>query len=505
MLVPRFLSLFLIFILMGSGSLSGDIPQAVKELQYAGTLRMDRAKLEEAWRMAATPEVAASLTNVWLFETNFRLDEELLGTPPFLAVLSAWEEKEPNNGLVCCLRTLFLSSRASRFPDWDRLGRALGKTSKIDFHYAPVRRGALAFLMDKRGNTIETWMHWLNAAGLNNVDRIIQLAHSCLMEARFLRFTGEPERANQVLAVAERIARLILSDSDVVKLRQLSVLGGVYQEKIITAISIDGLAGCTGLMAEFRGNLAEQEKVSGRLSVLTGLQKNFTAAYHKSYLEVKPLTWSSVCSVDAPTMAKMAGTLVQQGCRGLDRFWTYRPVQLADFTEDLEKHAGIFSEETLSRASAGRFMDYLRKQLNQNKGMPTWTIPAFARVKKSYANAAGLGRVTLNDQHQAQFQWLMGALSFLTGERPQSTEVREWLKAFEDGKARPYLLLAFAKWRITDAVPVVLDVFKVLSDRAPSNLLMDYAFCLRALTGQNFGLNAQKWWAWHVEKQATNR
>ncbi len=484
----------LLFAILSLGaSIGADVPPRARELHLAGSLLGDRAKLQEAWRLAPRPEIAASLTETWLFELGADLDEELVGTPPFLEVLAAWEDQEPDNALVPCLRELFASSRESRLVDWERLTEAISTKRRIFFHYAPVRKATLGLLLTERGNRIESWVRWLGQAPLTNVGRISRLVQSCLFEARFLLLTGDPAGARRLIGLASRIAEQIEGEDDEVALRKASLAGGVVQEQLLAALIAGAVPRVKELMVKYRTILEEERRILSRLSVIANLHRDLARAYALAYQEIRTVSLNDVASVNAATMAAFAEAVTKEGSKAVDGFWNYKNVPLDDFTSLLERHLDIFQEKELTRAAAGKFMDFLRTAVSSEKGVPTWVIPAFARVRKVYGNAAALGRKTISEHERRAYAWLTGALSFLV---EKDGEEAKWLEAFTDGKARPYLLLAFAKHRITGAVPAIIEALGDAAENAPASSLLDYALCLRTLTGQDFGLDPDTWQQW---------
>ncbi len=483
-------------------SAGAEAPTEADRLHYAGALLGDRVKLEKAWNLAPVPDVAASLTNSWLFETEYDRDEELLGTPPFLEVLTRWEEKEPNNGLVPCLREMFRAKRGSRLHSWKRLKEDINWKERLNFHYAPLRRATLTFLLDQRGNTVKNWIRWLGYSPLQNVGRITRLVQSCLLEARFLAFTGEKERAQQLLQLAEKLATMIDSPAQEILLRKHSILGGVIQNRIVLALDAGTADGVDALITQFRGHVTSQQEIMSRLAVLTTLHEDLSFVYAREYGNIRELDWEDVASVCPRTMAQFAQAYADAGGMAVDRFWTYRTTEAGDFTKKLERFLAIFREEKLNRAEAARFMDFLRRGINSDEGLPTWAIPAFIRVIKIFPNAAGLGKVTLEEKEQQKFRYLAGALSFVA-QGVEESKVGEWIEAFEEGRARPYLLLAFAKYKIRKAVPVVMKTFREFAERVSPDLLLDYVLCLRTLTGKDFGTDADLWWNWYVKNKRT--
>jgi hypothetical protein len=476
------------------GRLGAEIPPRARELHQAGSLLGDRTKLREAWQLAPCPEIAASLTETWLYELGADLDEELVGTPPFLGILALWEELEPDNALIPCLRELFRSARESRLPAWARLKEEIEWKRRIHFHFAPVRRDALHLVLKRRDNVIRSWLRWLGQAPLTNVGRVVRLGETCLLEARFKLLTGDADGAKELIALASAIAEKMSPEDDEITVRKLSLRGGVLQEEILLDLAAGGGKNVEELISRFRANLEQERALVSRLAVLANLQTEFARAYAWAYQEIRTATWNDVASVDAGVMAAFAGAFVEKGAAAIDDFWTYRKVPLDDFTQALEKHLDVFREKELTRATAGRLMDFLRANVAAEKGIPTWVIPAFTRVKGVYRNAAVLGRKTVPERHEPTYAWVTGALSFLAEEDGDS---EKWVKAFRMGQARPYLLLAFAKRRTASAVPAIIEALEKLTGEAPGSALLDYVLCLRTLTGQDFGLNAEKWRAWY--------
>ena len=468
------------------------IPDA-DQLHLAGALRGDRTKLWEAWRRLPTPQVAATLTDAWAFEAEVNRDEELVGLPPFLQVLADWEQKEPDNALAPCLRELFHSLRDSRFPDWERLDEAISWKRHIYFHYGDVRRRTLGFVLERRGNTVDSWVSWLRHPPLQNPQRVALLVQLALLEERFLLLSGHITEARARLDAAWTIASLMAGDDDEIAVRRATLQGGVLQEEILYALVTGDYAAVEPLIEKYRGLLAEQTALVSRLSVLSELHTNLSDASDLAYADIRTVSWNDVQCTDPAVMQRFSAALQADGSRAVDDFWRYRKVPEDDFSRVLEQYLEVFQEAELTRATAAGFMDYLRANLSEERGMPTWIIPAFARVIGAYRNAPALGRTQLQDPLAEEFRWLAGALGFLAGpgEDPQ-----RWISAFKAGKARPYLLLAFVKWHVAAAVPAVAEEFRALAERAPAGALIDYALCLRFLTNQDFGLDAGKWYDW---------
>jgi len=486
-------ALALVFFL---ANLQGAIPEKALDLYHAGSLLGDQVKLNRAWRLAPRPEIAASLTESWLFEFEVNIDEELVGTPPFLQVLVKWEEEEPDNALVPCLREVFRTAREEHLPDWDRLGALLRPKRRVFFHYGEERRQSLRFILERRGNTLESWLRWLGRAPLTNVGRVSQLVESALVEARFLLFTGEIERSRELTDLAGRITDLVVAEDDEIRLRKSSLEGAVLQQRLLFDLAVKGGGKAEPLIARYRKTLAEERASLSRVSVLSALHQDIIGAYRLAYRDLRSPRWDDMTSVDPSLMAAFADAYVKRGSEAVDDFWRYREATLEDFTVEVEKYLDVFKEKEPSRATAGRFMDFLRKSVSNRKGVPTWAIPAYLRIRKVYKNAPALGRKTLSEKDREAFVWLTGALGYLGTGEPAKTE--EWINAFRRGKARPYLLLAFARHRVEAAVPAVIEAMRLLRGRVSRTVLLDYALCLRTLTGKDFGLDPEAWRKWYA-------
>ncbi len=471
-----------------------DIPPAAKVLHQAGVVLADRAKLERAWELAPVPEIAAALTDMWLFEAEPNLDDELVGTPPFLQVLAEWEEREPDNGLPVCLRELFHSQREPRFPDWVRLGDALSGKRRIFFHYGQVRRASLHFLLEAKGNEISTWLQWLDRPQLQNAQRFSQLVQLALMESRFLLLSGNAQEAAARLTLAERAAAMCAEEEDEITLRALSLKGAVIQERILYELAGGNAATVEKLIADYRVLLERQGALLARLGALTNLHAELSDAFRRAYEQIRPVSWKDTASVDADTMAKLAAALERDGAGAIDAFFSYRPVPMDDFTKDLTEHLDLFRDAEASPAAAASFVDFLRANITSERGIPTWVIPAYLRVARAHADPAKLGKGELPREAVDDFQTMLGALALL---HKKPDDIGAWLGEFRRGKMRPYLLLAFAKWRCQNAVPIVLEEYCTLAERTPLSMLIDYALCLHVLTGKNFGLDPDAWDRWY--------
>jgi hypothetical protein len=485
-------------VVAGAGALFAEIPEKALDLYRAGAALGDRSKLWEAWELAPCPEIAAALADAWMFEIGPAVDEELVGTPLFLQVLSVWEEKEPENALVPCLRELFRSSRDSRLPNWDRLREEIGWKQRVFFHYRGSRTATLELLLARRGNSIETWLRWLGQTPLVNVGRVLQLLQSCLLEARFHLVTGEAERGTRLLGLASQLAGMVAAEDDEIALRKVSLEGGVLQERLFRDLLIEGGAGAKELIAAYRPLLAEERQLLSRLAVMSSLHAQFVEAYRRGYQRARPAAWDDLLAIDPGTMAAFARAAAGSGSRAVEQFWRYRDVPLDDFTSPLAEHLEVFSEADISREKAAAFIDYFRQTLDDEKGTPTWVIPAYLRVQQAFPDAKSLGTAKLPRRLAEEFRSVAGALAFLAAD--EGDEDR-WIKAFRDGTARPYLLLAFAKRKLEKAVPAIVEELLALPPETPATALLDYALCLRALTGVDCGLNAQKWGRWFAGRQ----
>lgn len=475
-----------------------DVPPAARDLHRAGVVLGDRAKLLRAWDLAHVPEIAAALTDVWLFEAEPNLDEELVGTPPFLQVLAEWEEREPDNGLPACLRELFHAQREPRFPDWAHLGETLAGKRRIFFHYGEARRASLRFLLDARGNEISTWLQWLDRPQIQNAHRFAQLIQLALIESRFLLLSGKTDEAARRLAVADRAAGACAEEEDEITLRKLGLAGAVLQERILFDLSAGDIPAVEKDIADYRALLGRQAPLLARLSALSNLHGELSDAFRRAYDAVRPAVWKDTAGVDAGAMTQFAAAFEREGTAAIDVLFTYKPMPIDDFTKELEGHMDVFREAEAGKEAAGRFMDFLREHVSSDRGIPTWVIPAYLRVVRAHPDPASLGTRAVPAASADDLDTMLGALAFLS-RAPEDTG--RWIRAFRRGKARPYLLLAFAKWGCKEAVPAVLEEYCALSERTPQSLLIDYALCLRALTGRNLGLDADAWDRWYKESR----
>ncbi len=462
-----------------------------KELYWAGSLLGDRLKLQAAWEKLQSPEAAAALTEAWIFEGGAALDEELVGTPPFLKVLSLWEEKEPDNLLPALLRELFSASRQKRLPHWEVLRDAAASKRRIAFHYREARNGTLELLLKKRGNDIETWILWLGRAPLTNVERVSGLIQTGLLEARFHFLTGAVERGRQVLETVESLVGKLPPEPDEIALRTLALRAALIQEQILLDLIAGKARRVPRLCESYREVRKKQAQVLGRLSVLSNLHDAFVNAYRVAYREIRAPRWADVVAVDAPTMALFAELFLQENGKAVDRLWRYRPAELEDFTKDLEKNLDIFTSDTIKRAQAARFMDFLRTAVAKPEGVPLWAVPAFERVLKAYRNAPALGRRELTEEERRAYAWVTGALSFYAG---IDKDADKWIKAFKEGKVPTYLLLAFTRHKINSAVPAVIERLKALARAQDGReAVLEHVLCLERLTGKSLGLDPQAW------------
>ena len=314
------------------------------------------------------------------------------------------------------------------------------------------------------------------------------------MEARFLLFTGETEKARELTDLAARITDLLVAEDDEIAVRKKSLEGAVIQQELLFDLAVRGGENAVPLIKRYRKSLAEERAALSRVSVLSDLHQEIIGAWRLAYRELRSPRWDDLTSTGPSVMASFADAYVKRGTKAVDDFWRYREVPLDDFTSDLEKHMDVFTEKEPSRATAGRFMDFLRKSVSDRKGVPTWVIPAYLRIRKVYKNAPALGRKSLSSKDKEAFVWLTGALGYLASGEPGKTE--EWLDAFRRGKARPYLLLAFARLKVESAVPAVIEAMRALRGRVSATVLLDYALCLRTLTGKDFGLDPEAWRKW---------
>ena len=473
-----------------------DVPPAARDLHRAGIVLGDRAKLLRAWDLAHAPEIAAALTDAWFFEAEPNLDEELVGTPPFLQVLAEWEAREPDNGLPACLRELFHAQRAPRFPDWAHLGETLAGKRRIFFHYGEARRASLRFLLDAKGNEIATWLKWLDRPQLQNAQRFAQLVQLALLESRFLLLSGAADAAAGRLRVADRAAGACAEEEDEITLRKLSLACAVLQEWLLFDLAAGDIPAYERHVAAYRALLARQAPLLGRLAAFSSLHGELADASRRAYDAIRPAVWKDTAGVDADAMAQFAADFEREGAAAVDALFTYKPMPIDDFTKVLEEHLDIFRAAEPSREAAGRFMDFLRTQAAEERGIPTWVIPAYLRIAQAHQDPAALGTRAVPAANADDFDAMLGALAFLA-RAPEDTG--RWIRTFRRGKARQYLLLAFAKWGCKEAVPAILEEYCTLAERTPPSLLVDYALCLRALTGRNLGLDADAWDQWFKE------
>jgi hypothetical protein len=187
---------------------------------------------------------------------------------------------------------------------------------------------------------------------------------------------------------------------------------------------------------------------------------------------------------------------MNEGSAAVESFWRFRELPLDDFTQNLERHLDVFREAELTRTTAGKFIDFIKATVDAGEGLPPWLIPAFARVHQAYRNAEGLGRADAPPRQAETYRSTAGALGFLAGD---DSDPAQWIRAFREGRARPFLLLAFAKRKVVEAAPAVVEAFLALPEDTPSEAALDYVLCLRALTGNDFGFNEEKWRRWQAE------
>ncbi|MBN1417714.1 MAG: hypothetical protein JXP34_03000 [Planctomycetes bacterium] len=470
----------------------------LEEGYLSAILRHDPEKLVRVVRDGGQPRHFAALFEAWRWEAAD--PDAAFGEPLAAALLAKWREIDPQNPLPDILAAWHLFVHERAFPDVDPLAERLAAAGPFRYDYARFRVDALRYLGARRGNDIEMWDEWFDSFSNANLIRVNAVLTLVLREAHFRVLMGQTDEAEARLRVAERIADL--HDSAGVRDDEIAwqtALGraAIARERLLLALFAGDVAKARTLIDAGRDAVGGAKARAGRVQFIEGLAESFARGIETAELDLRRPSWDDIVGATASNLARFRTRFDDVGFAAVDEIWSYGPADIPDDTRDLEDQLAVLTEKPLSRAAAVHLMEFLQRTIASERPLPSWIIPLYARVRRDFPLAAALGEVRLKPEAEQFYRVFVSSLDFLLGD----LSLREkWVDNIRLGLGGDLELIAFARNKVREAVPGIVLMMRERAKAVPAMALLEFYFALRELTGEDRGLDPERWMEWVSRK-----
>lgn len=470
----------------------------IEEAYLCAVIRHDPEKLVRLVREGGKPHHFASLFEAWRWEAAD--PDAPFGEPLALALLQKWGEVDPGNPLPDALAAWHRFVHQRVFPDLDALSARLATAGPFRYEYVRFRRDALAYLGARRGNAIEMWDEWFDSFSNANLLRVNAVLTLFLREAHFRVLMGQTEKAEARLRSAEHIVDLHDAagrDDDEIAWQTALGRAAIARERLLLSLLAGDVAASRTRIAAGRDATGGAKARAGRVQFLEGLAASFARGIETAELDLRRPGWDDIIGVTPAALARFRERFAEKAFAAVDEIWSYGPADIPDDTRELEDELAVLTEEPLSRAAAAHFMESIQRAIAGERPLPSWIIPLYARVRRDFPRAAALGEVKLKPEADQFYRLFVSSLDFLLGDLSLRDK---WIDSIRRGRGGDVELIAFARNAVREAVPSMILAMRERSKTTPAMGLLEYYFTLRELTGEDLGLDVERWLDWLSRK-----